>query len=136
MSQADPAVLYNTINNELVKLNDWFCVNRFSLNVTKTKYAIFSPSIKILNLPQNTAITLNGIILIRIGDDQPENTIQFLGIYMDQNLTWKYHINTLKSKISRSLFELNKVKYILHPDILKLVHFSLVQIHLMYGIEA
>jgi len=83
MSHADPAVLYNTINNELVKLNDWFCANRLSLNVKKTKYAMFSPSIKIPNLPQNTAITLNGINLIRIGNDQPENTLKFLGIYMD-----------------------------------------------------
>jgi len=80
---------------------------------------MFSPSIKIANLPQTTRITVSDINLIRIVNDQPEKAIQFLGIYMDQNLTWKYHINTLKSKISRSLFALNKVKRILPPDILK-----------------
>jgi len=136
MSHANLTVLYNTINNELIKLNDWFCANRLSLNVKKTKYALFSPSIKISNLPQNTAITLNGINLIRVGNDQPEKAIKFLGIQMDQNLTWKHHINTLKSKISRSLFALNRVKNILPHDILKSLYFSLVQSHLMYGIQA
>jgi hypothetical protein len=136
MSHANLTVLYNTINNELVKLNDWFCANRLSLNVKKTKYALFSPSIKISNLPQNTAITLNGINLNRIGNDQPEKVIKFLGIHMDQNLTWKYHINTIKSKISRSLFALNRVKNILPHDILKSLYFSLVQSHLIYGIQA
>jgi len=51
---------------------------------------MFRPSIKIPNLPKNTAITLNGINLIQIENDQPEKEIIFLGIYMDQNLTWKY----------------------------------------------
>ena len=57
-------------------------------------------------------------------------------MYLGQNLTWKYHINTLKSKISRSLFALNRVKHILPPDILKSLYFSLVQSHLMYGIQS
>ena len=76
MSHAYPAVLYNTINNELVKLNDSFCANRLSLNVKKTKYALFNQSIKIPNLPQNTAIILNCINLIRIGNVWPEETIK------------------------------------------------------------
>ena len=76
MSHTDLAVLHNTINNQLVKLNDWFCANRLSLNVKKTKYALFNQSIKIPNLPQNTAIILNCINLIRIGNVWPEETIK------------------------------------------------------------
>jgi len=74
-------------------------------------------------------ITLNGINLIRIGNDKPEKAIKFIGIYMDQNLTWKYYINTLKSKITIC------IKHMLPPDILKSLYFSLVQSHLMYGIQ-
>ena len=135
-SDSNLATLYTKINTELLKLNDWFCANRLALNVKKTKYALFSPTYNLLNLPQHTSITLNGIDLVRIGNDQPEKSIKFLGIYMDQTLTWKYHISAVKTKISRSLFALNRVKNILPPDILKSLYFSLVQSHLMYGIQA
>ena len=41
------------------------------------------------------------------------NEIKFLGIMLDENLTWKSHINYVKNKVSKSLFILNKSKYIL-----------------------
>jgi len=43
---------------------------------------------------------------------------------MEQNLTWKYHINTQSHT------------HILPPDILKSLYFSLVQSHMIYDIQA
>ncbi len=33
--------IQNTINNELVNINDWLNLNKLSLNIQKTKYMIF-----------------------------------------------------------------------------------------------
>ena len=35
--------LFQKVNEELIKLYDWLCVNKLSLNITKTIYSIFSP---------------------------------------------------------------------------------------------
>ena len=52
------------------------------------------------------------------------------------NETWSKHIAAITSKISKSLFAINKVKYILTHYALKTLYFSLVQSHLQYGIQA
>jgi len=34
-------VLFNTVNQELKKLNEWFISNKLSLNIKKTNYILF-----------------------------------------------------------------------------------------------
>ena len=47
--------LQNTLNNELCKLNNWFMVNRLSLNAKKTSYIIFSNK----TVCNNVILTIN-----------------------------------------------------------------------------
>ena len=35
--------LEKTINKELSKLYEWLCINRLSLNISKTNFVIFTP---------------------------------------------------------------------------------------------
>ena len=37
--------LENTINDELIKVNNWLKANKLLLNVNKTKYMLFIPNI-------------------------------------------------------------------------------------------
>ena len=124
--------LYDFVNLELTKLNDWFSANKLALNVKKTKYVIFSPKTSIP--PANKSIAIDGKTISRVGNNQTEKSIKFLGISIDENLTWKFHIQNIKSKLCRSLFAINRVKRIFPHDILKTIYFSLIQSHLMYGI--
>ena len=126
--------LFTHTNRELSNLNDWFCANKLSLNVKKTKYAIFSPNV--INIPGNESLYINGLKLVRCGNHQTESSIQFLGIHLDENLTWKNQIKSLRNKLARSIFALNRVKNILPRDILKTLYFSLIQSHIIYGIQA
>ena len=43
--------LFSKMNAELSKINKWFKANKLSLNVTKTKYIIFSKPYKIDDIP-------------------------------------------------------------------------------------
>ena len=96
-SNTDLSTLYEIVNYELRNLNDWFCANRLSLNVKKTKFALFSPNPKFRTIPLDASIIINGVNLNRIGNDQAEKSIKFLGIHLDRNLTWKYHISTIRA---------------------------------------
>ena len=51
---------------------------------------------------------------------------KFLGIYIDPNLTWKHHIDTLCSKISKLIGLLYKVSCFVPPYILKSLYDSLM----------
>lgn len=103
--------------------------------ISKTKYTIFCANRNFV-IPVDSIITLNNIELERIGNNQPDKSIKFLGVHMDENLTWTPHLQMVKSKLSRSIFALNKVKNIFPHDILKSLYYSLIHSHMVYGIQA
>ena len=84
----DVTQLYNKTNDELKKLNDWFCANTLSLNAKKTKYIHFRPNITHPNT-NNRHIILNEHHVDRVGNTQNEKSFNFLGIHMDKHF-WIY----------------------------------------------
>ena len=100
--------LIRDISIELSNIYIWLCANRLSLNVNKTKYMIFN-----YTHSQNSHATnlhINNIPLTQVGTNFQEQTIKFLGIYIDEKLSWKRHISQICSKMARSIFFTNKVK--------------------------
>ena len=67
------------VNNELSKLNEWFSINKLSLNVKKTNFMIFG------NKHRNEAlkIRINNEDIVKVSETK------FLGIYFDFRLNWK-----------------------------------------------
>ena len=57
---------------------------------------------------------------------------KILGVYVDENLTFDYHIKTAPNKISKSMFSLNKVKIFLSTSALKSIYYALVHSHFLY----
>ena len=90
--------LFTVVNNELVNIKDWFTANKLSLNVEKTKYPFFhKPSKKDalpLRLPK---------LIINNYEIQREESIKFLGVLLDQHLTWKEHIKLTENKIAKNI---------------------------------
>ena len=81
-----------------------------------------------------TNLHINNIPLTQVGTNFQEQTIKFLGIYIDEKLSWKRHISQICSKMARSIFFINKVKNILPTSALKILYYSLVHCHIIYGI--
>jgi exonuclease III len=133
LSSPNISELYNRMNHELLKLNDWFQANKLCLNVKKTKYILFRSS---LSNPQliNEHLFINGEEVDRIGNHQKEKSFKFLGIHIDETLSWKYHIQKVCSKISRSNYMISKAKNFLPKSSLKTLYSSLIQSHINYGI--
>ncbi len=134
-SHSELDILFQTANIQINKLFEWFCSNRLSLNASKTKYIVIRPKhIRDSLLERN--IYIGDTKLSRIGNDCTEKSVKFLGILIDENLTWNDHVSHVNKKISRALFSINQTKNILPKDCLRSLYFSLVHSHLSYGLIA
>ena len=130
---ADDSTLFTTsnvslyINIELSKVYEWLAINKLSLNVEKTKYMIFHAINK--NISQ---IELD----FYINDEKIErvNRFNLFGIVLDENLSWKHHIDMISNKISRCVGVINRLKHFLPTNILRTLYCSMIQSHLNYAI--
>ena len=68
--------------------------------------------------------------LTQIGEQNKDDAIKFLGIYIDRHLTWKKHINIICSKISKATFVINRVKHFLPHCALKSLYYTLIHSHM------
>ena len=120
--------LFNIVNEELNKLNNWFTTNKLSLNTGKTKYTFFHK----LNLSDNIPLKLpelkiNNTIINR------ERAVKFLGVVIDENLPWKNHIHLIESKIAKNIGMLYKAKFILNKKCLRDLYFAFIHSYLSYA---
>ena len=135
MSSHNLTELYSTVNTELEKAATWFRANKLTLNVSKTKYINFRN--KEMNFdPERHALKIGGEYIERIGIGCTEEYFKFVGIRLDEFLTFEHHAKHVSNKVSSANFALNRVKHILPLNIRKLVYNSLVKSHIEYGIIA
>ena len=57
---------------------------------------------------------------------------KFLGVFIDKKFTWQQHVSYICSKISKTMYVLNRLKYILNKHSLLYIYFSLIYPHLNY----
>ena len=86
------------MNVEIANVSMWFKSNKLSLNVDKTKWLLFHPLSKRQLLPQ----TLPNLLIENIHIKR-EHVTKFLGVFIDDNLSWKQQIDIESSKISRDV---------------------------------
>ena len=115
------------INLELKNITDWLAVNKLSLNVKKTKFMIFHYRQRNISgyIPE---IKIGDIMIDRVHD------FNFLGLTIDENMTWKAHTHKIANKISRSCGIINSLKNILPRTILFTLYNSMILPHLQYSI--
>jgi hypothetical protein len=62
--------LYNIVNQELVKPNDWFCANKLALNIKKLNIQYLEHKINVIKLPNELTLSINNFKLTRICNHQ------------------------------------------------------------------
>ncbi len=112
-----------SINNELDKVNTWLKVNKLTLNVEKTKCMQFHKRKDVTNI--NLSINNTSIEQVK--------HFTFLGITLDENLTWKHHTDMITTKLSKIIGILHRLKYIYPKQILLTIYNSLFVPHINYG---
>ena len=61
------------------------------------------------------------------------NQIKFLGIVIDENITWNDHIDIVEKKISKSIGALYKAKFVLDKKCLKHIYFAFIHSYINYA---
>ena len=120
--------LVKTVNSELSNVQNWFAANKLSLNINKTQYIIFHPYQKII--PAHNDIILGNNVLKR------EASAKFLGVQMDENLSWKHHVTIKCNQIVKTTAILSRLKHSLPSSTLKIIYNSLVLPHISYALIA
>ena len=118
--------LRKTMNKELAYLFEWLCANRLSLNAGKTEFIIFRRN-KLIN--EKFTLRINQTTI------RESTKIKYLGVYLDKNLSWEFHINELCKKLSSAVGMLYKMKNLCSTSTLKSIYHSLFHSHLSYGIS-
>ena len=90
--------LFSDVNKELTNIKKWFVAYKLSLNVAKTKYSSFHKPSKKDNVPlQLSNLSINNHKIKR------EESIKFLGVLLDENVTWKKHLKYIENKCAKSI---------------------------------
>ena len=126
MSHPNPVILEQQINTELQKINNWLISNKLFLNYAKSNYLIFSKK----RSKPNFSININNHTL------NQEDSVKYLGITIDNKLTWKPHIKNLRSTLSKSCYALAKLKQYVNKKTMKTVYYSLFYSKLQYCISS
>ena len=118
--------LQKVVNKELRHVKKWLDANKLALNVDKTNFVIFHSA-------QNY---LNESINIKIGNQHVKQAkyVKFLGLLLDENLSWRYHLCELSKKLSRTCGIFFKVRHLLPTNVLVSLYNSLFSSFLQYGI--
>lgn len=124
-SGGDLHELLGRITSEMCKMKMWFDRNKLSINLSKTKFILFS------NCNKNTQvqIQIDGVGIERVNENK------FLGVIIDDKINWKSHIKHVHSKLSRSISVLSKARHILDHKSLHILYCSLILPYLHYCAE-
>ena len=123
-SHSNPNYLENVLNNELLNIDVWLRCNKLSVNIKKTNYVTFSPSQRKLN--HSFSLSFGGQPLIQ------SNATKFLGVYLDEHLTWKYHINFVCKQIAKSIGILSRTRFYLSCKTKLMLYYTLIYPYITY----
>ena len=107
-----------------------FQANKMAVNTSKTKFIVFRTRGKVIS-PEECVLQFNNnepgqpadpalvSQIDRIHNEGEESSFKLLGIFFDEYLSFNTHITHLCSKISKSLFCINRIKNFINGESLK-----------------
>ena len=123
----DPITMLNNIQEDTQRLESWLKRNKLTINASKSEYIVIKPVNKTI---PDIPIYLQNSLLTRV------DKVKYLGVFFDQHLTFKHHIEFLCKKISPIIGILGKVRWFLPKHICILLYKTLIHSQLAYCIES
>ena len=112
------------VNHDLKLLYEWLKANKISLNTKKTEIMLFRSKNKIINKHLNFRLSGTKINLSK--------TVKYLGLILDEHLTWDHHLKLLSTKVSRATGMLAKIRHYVPTNVLYNIYYAILQSHLTY----
>lgn len=131
-----------SVQQGMVKVMGWLSNNLLTLNTSKTKYICFHKTM--ISAPLTTPD-----IIISDHDKNVENadsgtcnaiqrarTIKYLGVIIDEKLSFRDHIAALSSRTRKIIYVMKQIRDVASADLVKNIYISLCQSVLTYCIQA
>ena len=115
-------VINKQVNKDLKTLSNWLNANKICLNVSKTELVLFRSAKKQLDF--GLKLKLNGKRLY------PTNSVKYLGVKIDEHLTWKPQIDGISTKLNKANAILSKVRHFVDQKTLKAIYHAIFESHL------
>ena len=123
--------LFSTVNTETSKLQSWFSANKLLLNPSKTNLLLFATKQK----QQHFTLLDHHQVFVDSCSIKLKTEVKFLGLYLDENLNFKSHLNQIAVKITKGLYALRRAsKILININDLKTLYSALILPYLNYGI--
>ena len=113
------------IEQDLLIISDWFKASSLMLNLTKSVAMMFKHKNSIGKI---TGLQIEQVTLPLVRE------AKFLGIWLDDELSWNCHLSKLSAKIKRNVYLLRNHKNNLDCHTLKLKYLAQIQSHINYGL--
>ena len=113
------------VNLDLKLLNNWLKANKISLNASKTELIVFRDPRK--KSDHDLKIKIDGKKLV------PSKFVKYLGILIDCHLKWNFHIIELKTKLSREVGMLSKIRHYVKLETLINIYHGIFSSLMRYG---
>jgi hypothetical protein len=114
----------NTANTSLEILFNWFSANKLTINIEKTCYSIFGN-----NGDANPQIKLGETLI------QRTQSTKYLGVYLDEKLNWKIHIDHLVGKLRKLTSILHYMSQFISENDVHRIYYAYIFPHIKYAIE-
>ena len=113
------------VNRELRKVIKWLESNRLALNVDKTNFIFHSQQLK-----------LTDHIALKIGNKKikQESYVKFLGVLLNSNLSWKFHLAELSKMLARTAGLFYRIRHYAPTEALILLYHGISAPFLSYGL--
>ena len=113
------------VNHELSFVATWFKAYKLTLHPDKTKFILFHPARKKINL-DDLYININKNSINRV------EHVKFFGVIIHQNLSWQGQIKAISSKIAKSSGIIIKSRQFFLSNTLYRLYNSLILPYLQY----
>ena len=120
--------LKNQAQMGLDQIQNWLVSNKLSLNIQKTNFMLFGPP-PLIASKNSFKVTINNLEVAIVKE------AKFLGLMIDEKLSWESHIKKVNKTINFSIFTLSRIKRLLSISTKRSLYHSLICSHLAYGLE-
>ena len=111
------------MNNGLNAIKLWMCCNRLTLNVDKSCYMLFK---RRGHVDGHIGVKIDNLDLNRV------DSVKFLGVALDERLSWCVHAANIAGRISKFVPILYNVRSNLDLKSMKIIYYALIYPNIIY----
>ena len=122
--------LYEKGNSELDNIDNCMIANKLSINANKTNYVIFQA-------PKSRSAKTTTSFQLKLRNNKVEkvSSTRVLGVIINENFSWKYHMDMIKQKMRAALGAVMRIRSYLSSKAMLSLYHSLLLNHVRYCIS-